>query len=449
MSVLVVSCNEDEDIITPSEFNDAEETNDATVLSPSLAGEWTDLLLASERHARRLRPNGSARALAYIYLAAYETARPSMDGYRSTTRSLQGLRIEQGELDRGNLAVELALNACFADVISHFLVNLPPEYADDLLAFESAQREDLSVGVSETAIAEAEEWGTYVARQVIAYSQTDTEAEEQLLDPQPHSYEPPVGDGFWTYSADPERALFPYWERVRTFVVSPEETTTLPPLTYSTTSGSPYRDQMEEVYNVNNAALAEDGEQLWIAEFWSDDVEGLMMSPPARQIAIANQLKDQYSLSLAESLALFLKVGFVLNDAAVATWKYKYQHMVMRPSVYVKEFIDPDYETNLFRFIYWPDPGFPGYPSGHSSFASAAGGVFIETFGNETDFTDRTHEGRVEFRGAPRTFSSFEQLAEENAFSRIPLGVHVRMDCTEGLRLGYEVAKGVNRLDLR
>ncbi|MEO1097778.1 MAG: hypothetical protein AAFX57_08485 [Bacteroidota bacterium] len=39
-------------------------------------------------------------------------------------------------------------------------------------------------------------------------------------------------------------------------------------------------------------------------------------------------------------------------------------------------------------------------------------------------------------------------MAEENAFSRIPLGVHMRMDCAEGLRLGYEIADAVNSLDL-
>jgi len=94
--------------------------------------------------------------------------------------------------------------------------------------------------------------------------------------------------------------------------------------------------------------------------------------------------------------------------------------------------------------IPWPNPTFPGYPSGHSCFASAAGGVFINFFENEISFTDRSHEGRTEFRGMPRTFSSIEEMAAEIAFSRIPLGVHIEMDCLEGLRLGYEIADAVN-----
>ena len=113
-----------------------------------------------------------------------------------------------------------------------------------------------------------------------------------------------------------------------------------------------------------------------------------------------------------------------MNDAAVSGWKYKYEYMVMRPNVYIHEFIDPSFQTNLFRLIPWPNPTFPGYPSGHSTFASAAAGVFKNFLGNEINFPDRSHEGRTEFRSTPRTYNSFDVMAEENAFSRVLLGVH-------------------------
>ena len=113
-------------------------------------------------------------------------------------------------------------------------------------------------------------------------------------------------------------------------------------------------------------------------------------------------------------------------------------------SPYIQDNIDATYQTNLYRLIYWPNPTFPAYPSGHSAFASAAAGVFINQFGDSIDFTDRTHESRIEFRGAPRQFTSFTQMAEENGYSRIPLGVHMRMDCDEGLRLGYEISEKQN-----
>ena len=422
--------------------------NDIAGLDNDLVFDWTKLLLELDRYATGMRPNATARALAYIHLATYETAVPGMRRYRSNDNRLQGLRIRNEERAR-NVDYQIALNACYADVLDHFMINVPDNVKAQIATLEAAKEGELAGNQSNRLVEDSKQWGEYVAKQVIEYSQTDDEAEAQILEPQPLSYEPPTGDGFWTYSADPERALFPFWESVRTFVIGADETTTLPPIPYSEDANSPYFQEMMEVYNVNNTAKAEDNEDLWIAEFWSDDVEGLMMSPPGRQFSIANQLIQQYVLDLESTLVLYLKLGFSLNDAAVSTWKYKYEHMVMRPNVYIHEHIDPDFQTNLYRLIYWPNPSFPGYPSGHSCFASAAAGIFIDIFGNGTDFTDRSHEGRQEFRGEPRTFSSFADMAEENAFSRIPLGVHIRMDCAEGLRLGYEISDAVNDLNLR
>lgn len=421
--------------------------DDVSITGNGIAHEWTDLMLELERYSSG-RPNASARALAYIYLASYETVAPGMENYGSIDGQLRGLRI-QNSVRAEEVNWQVALNTCFARVVDHFLLNLPSNFDGAISALETEIEGQLTVGLLDGLISDSQDWGNYVADQVIAYSQTDDEAEAQILDPQPLSYEPPTGDGFWTYSADPERALYPYWgETVRTFVISPKQTTSVDPIEYSEDPDSPYFAQMQEAYEANNSAREEAGEQLWIAEFWSDDVEGLMMSPPARQFAIANQLIEQYGLNLEQTLALYVKLGFALNDAAVAAWKYKYDYMVMRPNVYIHEFIDPEYQTNLYRLINWPNPSFPGYPSGHSTFASAAGGIFIDTFGNGTNFTDRSHEGRTEFQSSPRTYSSFAQLAEENAFSRVPFGVHISMDCAEGLRLGYEISDAINRFDL-
>ncbi len=410
--------------------------------------QWNELFLVLDRYATGMRPNSTSRSLAYIGLAAYETAVADMPNYSSNENRLNGFNINFNRRP-DDLDINIALNACYARAMDHFLYNVPNNINSGIDELEDDLEEQFSDDLSDDVIEESEEWGRYVANRVIDYSQSDSEAEEQITDPQPDDFEPPVGEGFWTYSADEERGLFPYWGSVRTFVISSNQTSSEAPYDeYSEDPSSGYYQQMMEVYETNNTAREEQNDELWIAEFWSDDVEGLMMSPPGRQISIAAQLIEQYDMEMDEALAMLLKVGFALNDAAVSSWADKYTYYVMRPSVYIQEFIDPDFQTNLFTFIFWPNPTFPGYPSGHSTFASAAGGIFIDFFGDATNFTDRSHEGRTDFLGTPRQFSTFSDMAEENAFSRIPLGVHIRMDCSEGLRLGYEISNAVNNYDI-
>ncbi|WP_028872770.1 vanadium-dependent haloperoxidase [Psychroserpens burtonensis] len=440
--VVFESCETDDDQFN-TVLNESIVSDDTT----QLIVEWNGLFLKLDRYTFGMRPNATARALAYIHLAAYETVVDDMTDFTSNTSRLQTLTIDSTQ--RANsIDINIALNTCYAQVVNHFMYSTTSEVDGEIDVFKAMKETALAVNTSTELLEDSRQWGNYVAQQVIAYSQTDVQAESQILEPQPLSYEPPVGEGFWTYSADPERALFPYWESVRTFVISTDETSSIAPMAYSADSNSDYFAQMIEVYTRNNTAKLEDNEDLWIAEYWSDDVEGLMMSPPGRQISIANQLIIQHDLNHETSLVLLLKLGFALNDAAVSTWADKYNYMVMRPNTYIQEFIDADYETNLYRFINWPNPSFPSYPSGHSCFVSAAGGVFINTFGNDINFTDRSHDGRTEFRGTPRQFNFISDMVEEASFSRVPLGVHMRIDCSEGMRLGYEISEAVNNFEL-
>lgn len=445
-TLILSSCARDQDDILDDISEDPTET--LTNATTQLIVDWNELWLELDRHTFGMRPNATARALAYIHLAVYETAVYSMDGYTSNENRLPGLNIDDTQRD-ATIDLNLAINTTYAKVLDHFMYSVSINKENVIEELETAKAAFFSENLSEDVINSSTQWGNYIAEQVIAYSETDQEAETQIINPQPFSYEPPVGDGYWTYSADAERAWFPYWASARTFVISSEETSSVPPpIDYSEVEASDYYNEMMEVYTVSTSALAEDNEDLWISEFWSDDVEGLMMSPPGRQVSIAKQLVEQFDLDYEPTLALLLRLGFSLNDAAVSSWADKYEYMVMRPSVYIQEFIDAEFNTNLFRFIDWPNPSFPGYPSGHSTFASAAGGLFINQFGDNVDFTDNSHDGRTEFRSTPRQYNTISDMAEENAFSRVPLGVHIRMDCTEGLRLGYEISDAVNNFDI-
>ncbi len=68
---------------------------------------------------------------------------------------------------------------------------------------------------------------------------------------------------------------------------------------------------------------------------------------------------------------------------------------------------------------------------------AAVAEVLTSLYGHEYKITDNSHKGLQDFSVKPRRFTSFEQMAKENALSRIMLGVHWRMDAEEGLRLGH------------
>ena len=77
----------------------------------------------------------------------------------------------------------------------------------------------------------------------------------------------------------------------------------------------------------------------------------------------------------------------------------------------------------------------------------AAGAEAIASvFGYAYSMTDRCHQGRTQFEGTPRTFGSLYEMALENAWSRVLLGLHWRMDCDEGVRLGTNIGRKVNNL---
>jgi hypothetical protein len=251
---------------------------------------------------------------------------------------------------------------------------------------------------------------------------------------------------------------------VRTFALPEEEQLARPPIPYSENPQSLFFSQAFETYStVKNIKDGGPGafEQRWLGEFWSDDILGLTFSPPARLIAVANQVVEAEKMNLEEAAECYAKMGMALNDVSVAIWQSKYVYNLERPVSYIRRVMSQYYPdaANWTTLLNNPvsghqgiTPAFPAYPSGHSGFGGAGGKILSAFFefnskhpGTYT-FTDKCHIYRSEFIGTPRTLSSFKDLAYEDAYSRIPLGVHFRMDCDEGVRLGEIAAQRVLEL---
>ena len=79
---------------------------------------------------------------------------------------------------------------------------------------------------------------------------------------------------------------------------------------------------------------------------------------------------------------------------------------------------------------------------------AAAANVLTALYGENYKMKDQSHKGLKDFATNPREFKSFREMSEENALSRILMGVHYRIDCEEGLRLGDMIGNEINRLEL-
>ncbi len=413
--------------------------------------QWYKLFEGIDRYAPGYRPPAAARALGYIGLAAYEAAKPGMPDHFSLKKHYAGLSIPRavdGEIYHWPTVVNAAYNIMFERVYPH----IQASDRERIRALNKAFEEEFSSQLDTEVFNRSKYYGVEVANAVFEWSESDAAGHNAYLNPRPSSYVPPVGPGLWQPTTpDFTPALFPYWGQVRTFAMEPDDLLARPPLPWSEDPNSQIYGQAKEVEVwVNRIKAGQDAEGHWIAEFWSDDFYGVTFTPAGRWIAIANQVVAAEEPSLETAVELYAKMGMALSDAGVAVWYSKFTYNYERPVQYINRTIDPNWKTIMnhpYTGVEGISPEFPAYPSGHSGFGGAAATILTDIFGFNYRFTDFCHEGRTEFRSSPRSFGTFIDMAVENAYSRIPLGVHYRMDCDEGLRQGYLAGQRV--LELR
>ncbi len=443
VAMLVTSCEEETDVISDAQLV---KSYDATV-----ALKWNELFLEIDRYSPGYRPPAAARLLAYTGLAAYEAGVPGMPEYNSMRYEFPAINLPVADLGQ-EYHWPASINACYAAMFRRFYPHISEADKAKISALENQFNAEYSAEASPEVIARSKEFGSAVAIAVFDYSTSDTPGHEAFLNPRPASYIPPStgpnGEKLWQPTfPDYTPALFPYWGGVRTFAMSSNDIVAVPPIPYSESPGSLFYQQATEVKTIVDLTSFT---TQWVAEFWSDDIFALTFEPAARQIAIANILVNQEDIRLDLALELYAKMGMALCDAGIAVWNSKYIYNVRRPIDYVREVIDPSWKTilnNPLNNVQSLTPEFPAYPSGHSTFGGAGSSVMADIFGNNTTYTDVCHQGRTEFNSTPRTYNTILEAGVENAYSRLALGVHFRMDCDEGLRLGYLAAKRVHDLD--
>jgi hypothetical protein len=158
-------------------------------------------------------------------------------------------------------------------------------------------------------------------------------------------------------------------------------------------------------------------------------------------------------LSLIEQIRAMALINLAMADGGIASWKAKYDYELWRPIDAIQNG-DVDSNPATQADPTWKPlivtPPFPAYVSGHSTFSSAASAVLTRLFGTSVSFASQSDSAsgwRLVSSTEPspkvRTYTGFNQAAEEAGMSRIYGGIHFNFDNTHGMALGAEIGNFV------
>lgn len=445
-SIFVLSCENKHE----TDPEDIAKIAPVKAYSSEVSIQWYKLFLEVDRFSPGYRPPAAARMLGYVGLAAYEAVVPGMPDYKSLDQLYPELNVPALAINK-EYHWPTVLSATYYHLFKKFYPNVATVYTQRMDELENRFEVLNGLKIPKDIMDRSKDRGIQVADEFYRWSATDELGHNGFKNPHPTDYNPPKGPGKWQPTTpDFTRALFPYWGKVRPFALAKNELLGKPfeywVGEFSEDPKSPMYVQALEVYSMTTPQVFN---RQWIGEFWSDDIFEQTFEPSARWISVANQVVEAEKTDLETSVFLYAKLGMAMSDAAIAIWNTKYTYNIERPVSYINRLIDQNWKPtldNTVNGLKGITPPFPAYPSGHSGFGAAAAKVLNSIYGEDYSMTDKSHELRKEFNGVPRTFTSFNEMAEENALSRIYLGVHYRMDADEGLDLGERAAKKVNAL---
>jgi hypothetical protein len=429
--LLMSSCSSDKDMIEP-ELISPDQYNSEVVV------RWFNLIKVLTTETTGYTPPVAARAFGYTGVALYEAVQVGAANKLSLSGKLNGLNLETNFIEGLEYHWPTVANTTIANMTKYFYSNASLNNYTSILELESEFNNQFSNEIDEDVINRSIAFANDLTDQILLWSSTDGGYGAQFNN-FPVEYEPLPGVQFWKPTALNQRALQPYWGNNRPFIsLNVENSIPVAPPAYSTDVNSVYYIRALEVYNVVNNITPE---QTVIAEFWSDDPQ-TTATPPGHSISILNQLINDNELDLLAASEAFAKVAVAINDSFISCWKVKYTTNYPRPVTVINNQIDASWETIL------PTPPFPEYTSGHSVQSAALARILTSLFGDNYTFIDRTHENRTDIDGTPRVYSSFYDMAEEAADSRLYGGIHFRESIELGLDQGYQIGENViNKFD--
>jgi hypothetical protein len=388
--------------------------------------EWNEAALDAIR-ARNSPPPAAARNLAILHVAIYDAVngiRRTHQSYRVRDRAPSGTSIEAA----ASTAARLALVAL---------------YPADRAAFETVDARFLSAIAAGPYRDRGIEWGTRVAREILAARANDGSSATAPFhgSGEAGQWRPTV-----SFGGVVRPALLPLWGAVMPFAM--RDAAQFRPPAPPPLRGRRYAADVNLVQRIGALeSMARTVEQTEIAQFWAYGPG--TATPPGHWNQIAQSVATSAGNSLATNARLFALLNIALADAAIVSWDCKYVYNLWRPITAI-QLADTDGNPATHADPAWqpllPTPPFPEYTSGHSTFSGAAAVVLARFYGRDDVVFSVASD---DLPGVVRFYDGFAQAALESGASRIYGGIHFNSANLHGLESGAQTGAYVMRHFLR
>lgn len=377
-------------------------------------------------------PPVASRIYMYPTIASYSVIqKQESESFNSLAGQLSGLE-ELPDPSAKHINYELASLHAFYEVSKSLI------YSEEQLIIKQNELYDSlkQRGLSSRTFQASTHYGDLVAKHIIDWAEKDLYKQTRtypkyIIKDEPQFWKPTPPN----YMAGIE----PHWNKIRTLVIdAPDQFEPKPPLEFSLEEGTPFMDQLLEVYEVGGSHNSKDVD---IAKFWDCNPyvalqQGHVMyankkiTPGGHWIGITGIASKKAKFNFAETVNAFTNVSIALFDGFISCWDEKWKTIVVRPETLINNHIDKDWKPLL------QTPPFPEYTSGHSVISASAAVVLTKLFGEEFSFIDTTE---MDYGLPSREFDSFFQASEEAALSRLYGGIHYRMAIDEGYSQGLKI----------
>ncbi len=398
-------------------------------------------------------PTRASRAMAIVHIAMFEAVNAAHGRFRSYTGLHSATRY-------------YSLDYALAQSAHDALVYLYPSQHVRLDALLSA---DLATIQGDPAsLTSGKEVGTAAAASIVALRSADG---SQIPDPRAGNTFPLIG-GVGHWSPDPvshiSLYLGAYWGKVKPFTLTSGDQFRAPPppdLTSSAYTNALYQVKTKGGDPRFGTPTLRTDEETVEGIFWSYDGTPGLCAPPRLYNQVARSIVLEQGMNqVCDAARMLAMINTAMADAAIAAWDSKWYYQLWRPVTAIRSaqqngntsvVPDPDWyplgsqATNTHGPNFTPP--FPAYVSGHAAIGGALFQAMRHYYPDTTPFTlisDEWNGLNRDVTGAVRPlrahfFSTFTEAENQNAESRIYLGVHWQFDSDEGIVQGRQVADWV------